>query len=234
MKMRKGIDDEHLTYLDAGRIAEDEGATCGRAARPHGGAAVLRHRRLVGDRPAQGAVSGHSRARQRRHLGGRRRAADGRTRPAATASWSVAAAWAGRGCSASWRRPSHGRPDAGPARRSGRSRGCCAGTPSCSCDGIGADKGMPRHAQAHGLVPQGLLGRLRDAARARAGRHPRASSTTLLGRLDPDQPYPERRRRDAARPAGHAERRVALPDGWLDDPEELVVPAGAELGHSGG
>ena len=25
MKMRKGIDDDHLTYLDAGRIAEDEG-----------------------------------------------------------------------------------------------------------------------------------------------------------------------------------------------------------------
>ena len=25
MKMRMGIDDEHLTYLDAGRIAEDEG-----------------------------------------------------------------------------------------------------------------------------------------------------------------------------------------------------------------
>src|SRR3954469_9611303 len=27
MKMRKGIDDDHLTYLDAGRIAEDEGVS---------------------------------------------------------------------------------------------------------------------------------------------------------------------------------------------------------------
>ena len=29
-------------------------------------------------------------------------------------------------------------------------------------------------------------------------------------------------------------RRVTLPDGWLDDPNEMVVPLGAELAHSGG
>ena len=28
--------------------------------------------------------------------------------------------------------------------------------------------------------------------------------------------------------------KVALPDGWLDDPDEDVIPAGAEIMHSGG
>ena len=36
VKMRMGIDDDHLTYLEAGRIAAEEGAALGRAARPHG------------------------------------------------------------------------------------------------------------------------------------------------------------------------------------------------------
>ena len=42
MKTRKGIDDDHLTYLDAGRIAQEAGVRRDRAARPHGGAGLLR------------------------------------------------------------------------------------------------------------------------------------------------------------------------------------------------
>jgi tRNA-dihydrouridine synthase len=77
MKTRKGIDDDHLTYLDAGRIAEDEGV-----------AAIALHGRTVeqaysgrptGTRsPSSRRARRHPGARQRRHLGGRRRAADGR------------------------------------------------------------------------------------------------------------------------------------------------------------
>ena len=41
MKMRKGIDDDHLTYLDAGRIAVEEGVSAialhGRTAAQHYG-----------------------------------------------------------------------------------------------------------------------------------------------------------------------------------------------------
>ena len=77
MKTRKGLDDDHLTYLDAGRIAQETGV-----------AAIALHGRTV-----QQAYSGqadwdaiaalvdarrHPRPRQRRHLGGRGRAADGR------------------------------------------------------------------------------------------------------------------------------------------------------------
>jgi nifR3 family TIM-barrel protein len=55
----------------------------------------------------------------------------------------------------------------------------------------------------------------------------------LLGRLDGAQPYPEavlgqpRGRTSSARP-------VALPQGWLDDPMSRAVPFDAELAHSGG
>ena len=77
MKTRKGIDDDHLTYLDAGRIAQETGC-----------AAIALHGRTVAqaysgaadwDAIARaGRARRHPGARQRRHLGGRRRAADGR------------------------------------------------------------------------------------------------------------------------------------------------------------
>ena len=55
MKMRKGIDDDHLTYLDAGRIAEDEGVAAVALHATHRRAGLLRPGRLVRGRPAQGA-----------------------------------------------------------------------------------------------------------------------------------------------------------------------------------
>ena len=61
VKMRIGIDDDHITYLDAGRIAQDCGVAARRAARPDGDPALLRHRRLDRDRPAQGDASPRSR-----------------------------------------------------------------------------------------------------------------------------------------------------------------------------
>jgi len=55
----------------------------------------------------------------------------------------------------------------------------------------------------------------------------------LLARIDADQVLPTE---IAAAPRGRTNtaKRVALPAGWLDDPDELVVPTGAELAHSGG
>ena len=54
----------------------------------------------------------------------------------------------------------------------------------------------------------------------------------LLGRLEPDVPFPK----DAEGPRGRqgSPSAVALPDGWLDDPEDTLVPAGADMMHSGG
>ena len=52
MKIRKGIDDDHLTYLDAGRIAQETGVRRDRAARAHRRAGLLR-RRPTGRRSPQ-------------------------------------------------------------------------------------------------------------------------------------------------------------------------------------
>jgi hypothetical protein len=53
-----------------------------------------------------------------------------------------------------------------------------------------------------------------------------------LAQLDPHVPFPP----DADGPRGRqgSSGRVVLPHGWLDDPMDLAVPAGAEFPHSGG
>jgi len=56
---------------------------------------------------------------------------------------------------------------------------------------------------------------------------------SLLGRLDLDQPFP----RGAEGPRGRQgspQGRVVLPYGWLDDPDEMIVPVDAELDAGGG
>jgi nifR3 family TIM-barrel protein len=55
----------------------------------------------------------------------------------------------------------------------------------------------------------------------------------LLGKLDADAPFPVA---NVGQPRGRVNppAKVVLPYGWLDDPESLAVPAGAELDHSGG
>ena len=54
----------------------------------------------------------------------------------------------------------------------------------------------------------------------------------LLAELPADAPFPT----DGHGPRGRqgSPAKVALPDGWLDDPDEDVIPAGAEIMHSGG
>jgi hypothetical protein len=54
----------------------------------------------------------------------------------------------------------------------------------------------------------------------------------LLDNLDPGVPFPEA----AAGPRGRqgSPASVALPDGWLADPDDCTVPTGADVMHSGG
>ena len=75
VKLRMGVDDEHLTYLDAGPHRRGRRRRRSRPARPHGRAVLLRTRPMVGHRRAQGRGHLDAGARQRRHLGSRRRAA---------------------------------------------------------------------------------------------------------------------------------------------------------------
>ena len=54
----------------------------------------------------------------------------------------------------------------------------------------------------------------------------------LIGALDHEVPFPA----EAEGPRGRqgSSAKVVLPEGWLDDPEDASVPAGAEMMHSGG
>jgi hypothetical protein len=54
----------------------------------------------------------------------------------------------------------------------------------------------------------------------------------LLGTLDSDVAFPQA----AAGPRGRqgSPASVALPEGWLTDPDDCTVPEGADVMHSGG
>jgi nifR3 family TIM-barrel protein len=54
----------------------------------------------------------------------------------------------------------------------------------------------------------------------------------LLDELDHGAPFPAAAEGPRGRQGSPA--KVVLPDGWLDDPDDAAVPAGAELMHSGG
>jgi hypothetical protein len=54
----------------------------------------------------------------------------------------------------------------------------------------------------------------------------------LLARLDEPVPFPSAATGPRGRQGSPAT--VALPDGWLTDPDDCAIPAGAEIMHSGG
>jgi hypothetical protein len=54
----------------------------------------------------------------------------------------------------------------------------------------------------------------------------------LLGQLDPDVAFPAAATGPRGRQGSPAS--VALPEGWLTDPDDCTVPAGAEVMNSGG
>lgn len=232
MKMRKGIDDDHLTCQDAGRIAVDEGVTAialhGRTAAQHysGTAdweAIARLKEAVPEIPVLGngdIWSADDALRMVRETG-----CDGVVvgRGCLGRPWlfgDLVAAFEGR--------TERARPSLGEVARV-----------------------MLRHAallgewlgdEARGVIdfrkhvawytkgfPVGSEARRRLAV---------ASSldelATLLDGLDADAEWPAGA--DGPRGRTHGRNRVVLPDGWLDDPYDCAggVDAGAESDTSGG
>jgi nifR3 family TIM-barrel protein len=230
VKLRMGIDDEHLTYLDAGRIAEDAGV-----------AAVALHARTAAQRYS-GTAHWDAIGTLKAALGvpvlgnGDIWEADDALRMvAATGADGVVV---GRGCL--------GRPwlfaDLAAA---------FAGRPERVLPTLGeVATAIRRHAvllvewlgdEAHGCAdfrkhvawylkgfPVG--GELR---RRLAMVSSLAELDDLLGKLDPAVPFPVE---TLGLPRGrtNAPGKVALPDGWLADRDSECVPDGAELDDSGG
>jgi nifR3 family TIM-barrel protein len=229
VKFRIGIDDAHHTHLDAGRIAAEEGA-----------AAVALHARTAAQRYS-GTADWEQIAQLKQHVttipvlgnGDIFDAEDALAMMAATRCDGVVI---GRGCL--------GRPwlfaelsaaftDTKPAtppslgevavimRRHGKMLAAH----------FGEDKGMRdmrKHIAwyLHGF-PAGA-----DLRRALALVKTLSELDALLDQLDPQVPFPQAGTGPRGRQGSPAS--VALPEGWLADPDDCTVPAGADVMHSGG
>jgi nifR3 family TIM-barrel protein len=228
-KFRVGIDDEHHTYLDAGRIAESKGA-----------ASVALHARTAAQRYSGTADWSHV-ARLKEAVrtipvlgnGDIFAAGDALAMMAQTGCDGVVV---GRGCL--------GRP-----WLFGELEAAFAGRPVPEGPNLGEVAGvLRRHAEL--LVEHdGAEKALRDLRKHMAwylrgfavGSELRrrfslistmAELDELIGELDHSAPFPA----DAEGPRGRqgSPGKVTLPYGWLDDPEDNSVPLAADVMHSGG
>ena len=229
VKFRIGIDDAHHTHLDAGRIAQEEGA-----------AAVALHARTAAQRYS-GEADWEQIAALKQHVnavpvlgnGDIFEAGDALAMMDATGCDGVVI---GRGCL--------GRPWLF-AELSAAFTGTAVATPptlgqvatiilrhgELLAAHFGEDKGMRdirKHVAwyLHGF-PAGA-----DLRRALALVKTLAEMRSLLERLDQEVPFPAAATGPRGRQGSPAA--VALPDGWLNDPDDCTVPSGAEVMNSGG
>ncbi|MBU3061227.1 tRNA dihydrouridine synthase DusB [Nocardia sp. NEAU-G5] len=230
-KFRIGIDDEHHTYLDTGRIAEAEGAAAvslhaRTAAQLYSGqadwSAIARLKEVVTTIPVLG--------------NGDIFTADDALRMIAETGCDGVVV--GRGClgrpwlfaelSAALR----GEPvPAGPTL--GRVGEILLRHAQLLVEHDGEDKAMRdiRKHMAWYLMgfPVGSELRRKFAT---------VSSLTqiedLTAQLNPEAPFPTEAATGPRGRQGSPQTKVALPDGWLDDPEDATVPSAADVMHSGG
>ncbi len=229
VKFRIGIDDEHRTHLDAGRIAAEEGA-----------AAVALHARTAAQRYS-GTADWDQIAALKEHVTGVPVLGNGDIFEASDALAMMSATGCdgvviGRGClgrpwlfaelsAAFTGSPSPAPPTLGEVASIILRHG------ELLAAHFGEDKGMRdirKHVAwyLHGF-PAGA-----DLRRSLALVKSLAELEELLGGLDADVPFPEAATGPRGRQGSAAS--VALPEGWLADPDDCTVPAGAEVMHSGG
>jgi nifR3 family TIM-barrel protein len=230
MKMRKGIDDDHLTYLEAGRIAEDEGV-----------AAVALHGRTAAQ-AYSGQADWEAVARLKEHVtsvpvlgnGDVWEADDAVRMMRETGCDGVVV---GRGCLGrpwlfrSLDRAFAGQPD-DPAPTLGEVAAVMRRHAGLMVEWQGEDKGareFRKHVSWY-LKGFGVGGDTRNRLALISSL---AELDDLLAPLDHDEPFPSV---SVGTPRGRAgsPRRVVLPEGWLDDRAGGAVDADAELAISGG
>lgn len=229
VKFRVGVDDAHHTHLDAGRIAEAEGAAsvalhARTAAQRYSGTAEWRHiaelKQLVTTIPVLGNGDIFD-------------ASDALTMMAATGCDGVVI---GRGClgrpwlfaelsAAFTGQPPPQPPSLGEVADIVRRHG------TLLADHFGEDKGMRDMRKHIGWYLHGFPAGA-DLRRALALVQTRDELDALLGRLDPEVPFPPAAA--GARGRQGSASKVALPDGWLHDCDDATVPVAADVMHSGG
>jgi nifR3 family TIM-barrel protein len=230
MKMRKGIDEDHLTYLDAGRIAGEEGVAAvalhARTARQHyGGVAdwdsIARLKEALPDVPVLGNGDIWS-------------ADDALRMVAATGCDGVVI---GRGClGRPWLFRDLQNAFEGRAERVTPTLGEVADMMARHAEGLTDCFDIERYAVADFRKHVGWY--LKGFTVGSDLRRELATSESLdglragLAKLERDQPWPANT--DTPRGKSGERERVHLPEGWLDDPYDCVVPADAESDVSGG
>jgi nifR3 family TIM-barrel protein len=229
VKFRIGIDDAHHTHLDAGRIAADEGA-----------AAVALHARTAAQRYS-GSADWDQIALLKQHVKGIPVLGNGDIFDADDAVAMMAVTGCdgvviGRGCLgrpwlfAELSAAFTGRDTAVPPTL-GDVAAIISRHGELLTDHFGEDKAMRdirKHIAwyLHGF-PAGA-----ELRRALALVKTRTELDALLDQLDSDVAFPAAGSGPRGRqgsPAG-----VTLPEGWLNDPDDCTVPAGADVMHSGG
>jgi nifR3 family TIM-barrel protein len=229
VKFRVGIDDEHPTHLDAGRIAEAEGA-----------AAVALHARTAAQRYS-GTADWEQIALLKQHVrtipvlgnGDIYDASDAVTMMAATGCDGVVI---GRGClgrpwlfaelsAAFTDSPAPTPPTLGEVADIVRRHG------QLLAAHFGEDKGMRDIRKHIGWYLHGFPAGS-ELRRALAMVKTLDELDSLMSQLDGDVGFPDA----ASGPRGRqgSPARVALPEGWLTDPDDCTIPAGADVMHSGG
>ncbi|GAB4007917.1 hypothetical protein GCM10029992_62920 [Glycomyces albus] len=242
VKMRKGIDDDHLTYVEAGKIAEDAGVAW---VALHGRTAAERY----SGRADWDAIAALKDALEVPVLGnGDIWEAEDATRMVEQTGCDGVVV--GRGCL--------GRPwlfgdleaafagrENGPLPKLGEVAAVMARHAALLVEWIeGAQSYESRRnisAEEHGCkefrkhvawylkgFPVG--GELRRSLSMVSSL---AELEDLLGKLDADAPFPEQ---TLGKPRGrtNSPAKVTLPEGWLEDRDDCTVPEGAELDTSGG
>ena len=229
VKFRIGIDDAHHTHLDAGLIAESEGA-----------AAVALHARTAAQRYS-GTADWEQIAQLKQHVrtipvlgnGDIFEASDALTMMAVTGCDGVVI---GRGClgrpwlfaelsAAFTDRPSPTPPNLGEVANIIRRHG------ELLTGHFGEDKGMRDIRKHIGWYLHGFPAGS-ELRRALALVKTRDELDALLDKLDATAPFPTAVSGPRGRQGSPA--RVALPDGWLADRDDCTVPAEADIMHSGG
>ncbi|MER7503013.1 tRNA dihydrouridine synthase DusB [Nonomuraea pusilla] len=230
VKMRKGIDDDHLTYLDAGRIAAEEGVAAvalhARTARQHYGGvadwdAIARLKEAVPEIPVLGNGDIWS-------------ADDALRMVARTGCDGVVV---GRGClGRPWLFRDLQNAFDGSAERARPALGEVAAMMLRHAEALVECFDAERSAVADFRKHVGWY--LKGFAVGAEVRRELTSAETLdglregLARLDAAEPWPPNT--DTPRGKSGERSKVHLPDGWLDDPWDTAVPEAAESDVSGG
>jgi nifR3 family TIM-barrel protein len=230
MKTRMGIDDDTLTYLDAGRIAEEAGC-----------AAIALHGRTAAQHYS-GSADWGAIARLKEHVripvlgnGDVWEAADAVRMIDRTGADGVVV---GRGClGRPWLFRDLAAAFAGEPRPALPTLGDVSAMirrhAELLADLMGEDRGVRDMRKHMAWYLKGFV--VGQDVRAALGMvSSLAELDGLLARLDGDQPFPDS---ELGAPRGRqgSPRRVTLPEGWLDDADGRSADlAGAELGISGG